>query len=252
MNVNKLFKEIIKISNSVFKELGGGFNENVHQVGLSIEFREAKIKYLREVNIEIFYKNHPVGLDTPDFIIYPDKKKYGSDEPIILECKFSDKISDDNRQQLKSYLKSVPLNSNPSLNNIKQGMIINFKKKESYKNGEGELSEDPVTLECWEYDKKNNKIKRIFPSKNNSSNQNDNFKFTGRITIKNEKNLQNKDSKGRNMWDFLKKYDGKDVNEFIKDAKVETKKAKKGTYQDSNWWDRELEWNLERKNIILK
>ena len=59
MNINKLFKEIIRISNSVFNELGGGFNENVHQVGLSIEFREAKIKYLREVNIEIFYKITP-------------------------------------------------------------------------------------------------------------------------------------------------------------------------------------------------
>ena len=77
-------------------------------------------------------------------------------------------------------------------------------------------------------------------------------KFNGKIKIQNEKKLQNKMSKGRNMWNFLKKYDGKDVNEFIQDAKLETKKAKKGTYQDSNWWDRELEWNLERKNIILK
>ena len=40
-------------------------------------------------------------------------------------------------------------------------------------------------------------------------------KFNGKIKIQSEKKLQNKMSKGRNMWDFLKKYDGKDVNEFI-------------------------------------
>ena len=57
MIVNKLAYKIIEIGNLVFNELGGGFNENVHQVGLAIELREAKIKYLRETNIEIFYKS---------------------------------------------------------------------------------------------------------------------------------------------------------------------------------------------------
>lgn len=253
MIVNKLAYKIIEIGNLVFNELGGGFNENVHQVGLAIELREAKIKYLRETNIEIFYKSHPVGLDTPDFILYPDKKKYGTDEPIILECKFSDKISDDNRQQLKSYLKSTPLNSNPSLNNINKGMLINFKKKESYKSGEGEISQEAVTLECWEYNRKKDKINIIFNSLNNDESiTNSKSKFSGIIKIQNEKKLQDKESKGRNMWNFLKKYDGKDVVDFINDAKLETKNSKKGTYQDSSWWDRELEWNLERGNIILK
>ena len=99
-------------------------------------------------------------------------------------------------------------------------------------------------------------VRGVIPSKQKYSLKNLSInkyvKFNGTIKIKTEKKLQNKMSKGRNMWNFLKKYDGKDVNEFIKDAKVETKKAKRGTYQDSNWWDRELEWNLERKNIILK
>ena len=30
------------------------------------------------------------------------------------------------------------------------------------------------------------------------------------------------------MWNFLKKYNGCDVNKFIDDAKIETKRAKKG------------------------
>tara|TARA_B100001964_G_C13924589_1_gene461711 strand:- start:158 stop:664 length:507 start_codon:yes stop_codon:yes gene_type:complete len=164
MKEKKLFEKILSIGEEVFSELGGGFNENVHQVGLAIEFREAQIKYLRETNIEIFYKNHPVGLDTPDFILFPDKKTYSISEPIILECKFSDKISDDNRQQLKSYLKSVPLNSNPDLKDISKGMLLNFKKKEDFKEGTSKINENSITLECWEYKRKESSLKKIYDS----------------------------------------------------------------------------------------
>ena len=72
--MKKISEKIIKLAQSVYDELGGGFTETVHQVGLSIELNKAKIHYLRETNIEIFYKGHPVGLDKPDFILYPDKK----------------------------------------------------------------------------------------------------------------------------------------------------------------------------------
>ena len=107
-------------------------------------------------------------------------------------------------------------------------------------------------------DQKNPKggVRGVIPSKQKYSatglSINKYIKFKGKIKIQNEKKLQDKKSKGRNMWNFLKKYDGKDVDEFINDAKLETKNSKKGIYQDSNWWDRELEWNLERGNIILK
>ena len=76
-------------------------------------------------NIEIFYKNQPIALDKPDFILYPDNKQFGVSGPLILECKFKEKIDDDARQQLKTYLKSAPLNSNLNLKNIKLGIIIN-------------------------------------------------------------------------------------------------------------------------------
>ena len=129
-------------------------------------FNEIEIKG----NIEIFYKGHPVGLDKPDFILYPDKKNFGISEPIILECKFKEKIDDDARQQLKTYLKSVPLNSNPNLKNIKKGLILNFKKKENFKEGVSKKSEESISIECWEYNKKKDKINIIFNSLNNDEN----------------------------------------------------------------------------------
>ena len=56
-----MFKEFIKklerLSNVVYKELGDGFDEDLYQKGLAFEFRKSKIDYLRETNIETFYKN---------------------------------------------------------------------------------------------------------------------------------------------------------------------------------------------------
>ena len=82
--------------------------------------------------IEIFYKKHPVGLDRPDFILFPNKKTLGFDQPVFLECKMGEKIDDASRQQLKTYLKSAPLNSNPNISNISMGILLHFQKKESF------------------------------------------------------------------------------------------------------------------------
>jgi len=40
----------------VYKELGDGFDEDIYQRALAYEFRKAKVKYMRETNIETFYR----------------------------------------------------------------------------------------------------------------------------------------------------------------------------------------------------
>ncbi|MFE8034042.1 GIY-YIG nuclease family protein [Thiohalocapsa marina] len=60
------------------------------------------------------------------------------------------------------------------------------------------------------------------------------------IEIVAEKRVQSA-SKGRNQWIFLQKFDGKRVVDFIEAAKVATRLAPSGTYQNGNWWDRELD-----------
>ena len=74
-NLNILCDDLYNISVDIFSELGSGFNEAVYQNALGIEFRKWNIKYLKEVNIEIYYKDHSVGLDRPDFILLPSRKK---------------------------------------------------------------------------------------------------------------------------------------------------------------------------------
>ena len=79
-------------------------------------------------------------------------------------------------------------------------------------------------------------------------------KFDPNATIKilAEKKLANKPSKGRNQWELLKQFHGKSVESFIEAAKAKTKQVSDEIYQSGKWWKRELRYNLDKGNIVLK
>ena len=122
-NLKSLSVQIKTLAEEVRKHLGCGFDEVIFQNALAIEFRRHKIEYLKEVNIEIFYKGESVGVDRPDFII---TRIGGFRKPVILETKVSDKISDNHRMQLRSYCTSLPRNNNPVLKGFAGGMLLSF------------------------------------------------------------------------------------------------------------------------------
>jgi len=154
--LKKFISKIKSISNAVYDELGAGFEERTIQTAIGIEFKNNNIEFLREVSIEVFYKNHPLGIFELDFLIYPcmDLKK-----PIIIEIKVSQKIGNENRGQLKNYLRSSPLNNHKILKQVDKGILINFKKIEAYEDGINVTPDDKISLELWEL--KNNKLKLI-------------------------------------------------------------------------------------------
>jgi len=126
MNVSELksvAQKIKSIAEEIRKNLGGGFNETIYQNALAIELRRRNIDYLKEVNIEIFYKGESVGVDRPDFIL---TKMNECAQPILLELKVTNKITDDHRMQLKSYCISLPKNNNPLLNGFAGGILLTF------------------------------------------------------------------------------------------------------------------------------
>jgi hypothetical protein len=69
------------------------------------------------------------------------------------------------------------------------------------------------------------------------------------IRIVQQKKLNNIPSKGRNQWVFIQGFDGQAINTFIDAAKAE---VNPGLYQEGEWWNREVQWNLERGNITLE
>lgn len=118
---------IVESAKEVLNELGSGFNESVYQSALAIELRKRKIEYMREVNIEIFYKNEAVGMDRPDFIISLNKQW------ILCELKVVTSLSSEHKSQVKCYLKSLPLNKDERLKSIKEAILIKFPKVEEEK-----------------------------------------------------------------------------------------------------------------------
>ena len=154
--MKNFINKLKSISNKVYDELGAGFDERYVQTALGIEFTNNNIKFLREVSIEVFYKNHPLGLFELDFLIYPT---IDLNEPVIVETKVTSKLTDDSKQQLKNYLRSAPLNNNEDLQKVKKGILINFKKSEIFKEGINTIPEDKTSLEVWGF--KNNKFKLI-------------------------------------------------------------------------------------------
>ena len=154
-------KTLERLSNLVYKELGDGFDEDLYQRGLAFEFRREKIDYLRETNIETFYKNQMLALRELDFLIPKQKNKsFNLKEPLIIECKYDTKLSDRHRSQLRQYLKSIPLNSTKELKSIKQGILLNWQKTNVYDETRV-AAKTPIQIELWSFDKKND-MKLLF------------------------------------------------------------------------------------------
>ena len=154
--MKKFISKLKSISNTVYNELGAGFEERTIQTAIGIELTKNNIKFLREVSIEVFYKGHPLGLFELDFLIYPcmDLNK-----PVIIETKVTSKLNDTARQQLKNYLRSAPMNNNEDLKKVEKGILINFKVQEIFEDGVNKTPEDKTSLEVWGFN--NNKFKIV-------------------------------------------------------------------------------------------
>jgi len=124
----KCTNHILALAEEVYQELGSGFKEDTLQQALAIAFRGAKVNYLRETHIEIFYKKESLGLLRLDFLLPAQKhKKWELKSPIVIETKSTSKINNDAHLQLKNYLLSLPKNDSKELSDIKEGILLNWR-----------------------------------------------------------------------------------------------------------------------------
>lgn len=143
-----------KLAEKTYRELGDGFDEDIYQRALAYEFRRTQVKYLRETNIEVFYLNQMLCLRELDFVIpKQNHKAFALDEGIIIECKFSSKLVDSNRSQLRQYLKSLPKNQHEEIKSISRGILLNWQKSANYEEYR-EVSDSPIEIEIWSYNNK--------------------------------------------------------------------------------------------------
>jgi GxxExxY protein len=105
---SELTSKIIGCAMSVHKELGNGFQEVIYQRALEIEMRLAGIKFNREFEMPIFYREEQIGTRRVDFLV---------EGLISLELKAISKLEDVHFAQAINYLEAY---------NLEIGLLINF------------------------------------------------------------------------------------------------------------------------------
>lgn len=91
--------------------LGSGFLENVYEEALVVEFALRDIKFERQKNIDVFYKNVKIKNYVCDLIV---------ESKVLLELKALGQLSTNEHAQTLNYLKATGL---------KAGLLLNFGEK---------------------------------------------------------------------------------------------------------------------------
>ncbi|MBY0432706.1 MAG: GxxExxY protein [Cyclobacteriaceae bacterium] len=105
---SELTAKIIGCAMEVHKILGNGFQEVIYQRALAIEMEMQGLKFEREFEIPIFYKNHPLGTRRADFFV---------EEKVMVELKAVIEMDDAHLAQAINYLEAYKM---------EVGLLINF------------------------------------------------------------------------------------------------------------------------------
>ena len=174
----KTIKDIKKICEEVYEELGPGFDESDYQMAMSLEFSKSKdFEAIREISVELFYKDQYLKFGELDFLIAPKKGTKGYPLPFFIETKVASSLNMDPYDQIRRYLMSLPKNSSSIINQIEIATLIVFTRASDLikgeaieKKGNKILSKHPdklsfpklkLYIKCYYYDKKEKTIKII-------------------------------------------------------------------------------------------
>jgi GxxExxY protein len=103
-----LTHRIIGAAMEVHNQLGNGFQEVIYQRALSIELNMRNLAHVRELEMELFYKEYPIGKRRVDFFV---------EEKIMVEIKAVKQLEDVHLAQAINYLEAY---------NMEVGLLINF------------------------------------------------------------------------------------------------------------------------------
>ena len=118
----EITESIIGASMKVHSALGNGFQEVIYQRALQIEMEDLGIKFRREFEMPIYYKEKEIGLRRVDFFV---------EDKIMVELKAIIQLENVHLAQAKNYLEAY---------NVQVGLLINsgsiilqFKRLENQK-----------------------------------------------------------------------------------------------------------------------
>ncbi|GBC60516.1 GxxExxY protein [Desulfonema ishimotonii] len=100
--------KVIGCAMEVHRVLGNGFQEVIYQRALAHEFGLQRLRFAREYEMPVFYKDHQVGTRRADFVV---------ENVISVEIKAIISLEDVHLAQAINYLEAY---------NLEIGLLINF------------------------------------------------------------------------------------------------------------------------------
>ena len=100
--------KIIGCAMKVHAVLGNGFQEVIYQRALAIEMEKQGLHFLRELEMPLFYDDHPIGSRRVDFLI---------EDKVMVELKALTRLEDVHLAQGLNYLVAYKVNL---------GLLLNF------------------------------------------------------------------------------------------------------------------------------
>ena len=106
--LSELTGKIIGCAMEVHRVLGNGFQERIYQRALAIEMKLQGLNFIREMEMDIYYKDNLIGTRRVDFFV---------EEQIMVELKAVKHLDDADLAQAINYLEAYKM---------KIGLLINF------------------------------------------------------------------------------------------------------------------------------
>lgn len=111
MDNDLLTQKIIGAAIEVHRTLGPGLLESIYEEALCHEFYLRGVKFLRQVEIDVIYKDKVIKGQRIDLLV---------ESEVVIEIKSLSKLPEVSTAQILSYLKATGL---------KRGLLINFGAK---------------------------------------------------------------------------------------------------------------------------
>ena len=105
--LDRLAREVVGEAIEVHRALGPGLLESVYENALCVELELRGIGYIRQPQVDLFYKNRHVGRGRLDLLV---------ENELVLELKAVEAINDAHRAQVISYLKTTRFRLGPLIN----------------------------------------------------------------------------------------------------------------------------------------
>lgn len=106
--INQLTHKIIGCAMQVHRTLGNGFQEVIYQRALAIEFAFQKLDFVREQEMDLYYREQQIGRRRVDFVV---------EGKIMVEIKAIELLQEVHKAQAINYVEAY---------NMAHGLLINF------------------------------------------------------------------------------------------------------------------------------